>query len=267
VIAEACIPGQNKPCDALTKIANCVEKNGFLVITNTSKASMLAEILRSVMAKLIGKKAENEKQLFDICVYVFGSHLRNLNAQTRSAEDWVLDNIFHEWHLGKSDFSLPEAHSLLLELGFSYNGGSPAFYRDFVWYKDSQKREGRKSEEVINQYKEVELLLLDYRTSPIEYFRDKRYRNYEFLIAHIENTFDISKKYLIYGEDEILAELLKATRYLSEILAEDFILTSQALNSFSNFAENFEKIESLESIGIFGKWWGRGQQYNSFQLL
>jgi hypothetical protein len=220
------------------------------VITNTSKASILAEILRSVIAKLIGKQAEDEKQLFDICVDVFGSHLRNLNAQTRSAEDWVLDNIFHEWHLGKSYFSLPEAHSLLLELGFSYNGGSPMFYRDFVWHKDSQKKKGRKSEEVITQYKEAELLLLDFRMSPIEYFRDRKYRNYEFLITHIENTFDISKKYLIYGKDEILAE--------------DFILTSQALNSFSKFTENFEKIELLESIEIFGKWWGRGQQYNSF---
>jgi len=124
------------------------------------------------------------------------------------------------------------------------------FYRDFVWHKDSQKKKGRKSEEVITQYKEAELLLLDFRMSPIEYFRDRKYRNYEFLITHIENTFDISKKYLIYGKDEILAE--------------DFILTSQALNSFSKFTENFEKIELLESIEIFGKWWGRGQPYNSF---
>jgi 2-polyprenyl-3-methyl-5-hydroxy-6-metoxy-1,4-benzoquinol methylase len=41
VITEACIPGQDEPLRVLEKISEFVAPDGFLIITNTSKSSLL----------------------------------------------------------------------------------------------------------------------------------------------------------------------------------------------------------------------------------
>jgi len=133
VVAEGCIPGQDNPAEMLKIISQHVAENGFLVITNISKTSILSEILRGVIGRWIKNQTETESEHTEKCVELFESHLRSLKALTRTPRDWVLDNVIHEWHFGKSDFSLPEALNVLQELGFSYTGGSPSFFRDFNW--------------------------------------------------------------------------------------------------------------------------------------
>lgn len=267
VIAEGCIPGQDEPLSALEKISEFVAQDGFLIITNTSKSSLLSEILRSVIGKWLSRQLRNEYELTDKCTELFRGHLDSLKTTTRSARDWVLDNIVHEWHLGKSDFSFAEAAELLFTLNFQYHGGSPSFYRDFTWYKDSNKGKLRNSKEVVNQYKEIELLLLDYRVSLSQFLSLSTGRDLTDLLSQIEITFDLAKRFLISGEDSHLGELLTKTRTLSETLERDFNLTYRSLLEFSNFPEYLREGDLQSQFPQFKSWWGRGQQYNCFQKI
>lgn len=267
VIAEACIPGQDEPLRVLEKISEFVAPDGFLIITNTSKSSLLSEILRSVIGKWLSRQVRDEDELKDKCTELFRGHLDSLKTTTRNARDWVLDNIVHEWHLGKSDFSFTEAAELLFTLNFQYHGGSPSFYRDFTWYKDSNKGKVRSSQEVINQYQEIELLLLDYRVSLSQFLDLSTSQDLTDLLSQIEITFDSAKRFLISGEDSFFDELLTKTRSLSEALESDFNLTYKALLEFSNFPEYLGEKDLQSQFPEFKSWWGRGQQYNCFQKI
>ena len=68
VIAEACLPGQDDPLGVLERISTSVSENGFLIITNTCKTSLLSEILRSVIGKWISKHVVSESELTDKCI-------------------------------------------------------------------------------------------------------------------------------------------------------------------------------------------------------
>lgn len=264
VIAEACIPGQDNPQEALSSIMKCVDKNGFLVITNTSKTSLLSEILRSVIGKWMSNQSSNAIDLLESCVEFFGPHLESLKAETRTTRDWVLDNIIHEWHLGKSDFSLPEASSILEDEGFTYNGGSPRFFRDFLWYKHPGKLFSGNTLELNRQYGEFELFLLDYRLGLEDYLKLSSSFSREEILPQIEEVFDSAKKYLKSGSHLDIDKLLLMTKDLAFQLSKNFSQISQALREFSNFPEHFEG-SNQTSLKSFQEWWGRGQQYNSFQ--
>jgi len=266
VIAEACIPGQDNPLEVLENISNCVGENGFLVITNTSKTSMLSEILRSVIGKWMSKQVSDEIEFIERCVVVFQGHLDILKTETRTTRDWVLDNIVHEWHVGKSDFSLPEAFQLLQELEFTYHGGSPSFYRDFLWYKNESKGSTREESEVVKQYKDIELIFLDYRVSIEEFLEHSNSYSREEILIQISDVFDSAKMFLKSGDESQLLILLSKTRDLALHLSTNFKRTSRSLLEFSSFPEKLEN-PSNESFKEFQGWWGHGQQYNSFQKL
>jgi hypothetical protein len=220
-----------------------------------------------VIGKWLSRQVRNEDELTDKCTELFRGHLDSLKTTTRSARDWVLDNIVHEWHLGKSDFSFIEAAELLFTLDFQCHGGSPSFYRDFTWYKDSHKGKVRNSKEVINQYKEIELLLLDYRVSLSQYLSLSTSRDLTDLLSQIEITFDLAKKFLISGEDSFFGELSTKTRTLSDTLEDDFNLACKSLLEFSNFPDYLREGDLQSQFPQFKSWWGRGQQYNCFQKI
>jgi len=265
VIAEACIPGQALPLLALESVIGCVQQYGYLVITNTSKVSLLSEILRSVIGRLIVNSSLGEEEAITRCELFFQSHLHTLGAVTRSAHDWVLDNIIHDWHRGKSEFSLPEAYAFLSNHGFVYLGGSPLFLRDFTWYKNQDKEISRSSEFINSQYFETEILLLDQRLKfTSELFRILDLKKVGMILAQSCECFDRSKEYLLSGKPSDLSNLFKSTRKLESLLVHPFEETKLALEDFNSIEKQAERNIQNMNLCDFAAWWGRGQQYNSF---
>lgn len=268
VIAEACLPGQDNPEKILKLLINIVDSDGILVITNTSKVSLLSEILRSVLAMNIQKLSLGVDDHLNLISDFFESHIRTLPGAVRTSKEWVLDNIFHTWHEGKSDFSFVEVVPLLEDSGFIYIGGSPSFYQDFTWYKDPRKYESRSSSKLIEQYNSIEIFLLDYRIAPT--FKAYTILDNDNLIDALECArlcFDAAKLYLKTGDITQSKSLVDRTESLIKVLPNSFNITKLALQEFVDFINLLPKSVEEFDFRHFSSWWGRGQQYNSFQKL
>lgn len=265
VLAEACIPGQDDPSQVLEKLSESVSTAGFIVITNTSKTSLISEILRSVIGKWLRRNIESNDELLKCAISVFEQHLKSLGANTRSTHDWVIDNIIHPWHLGKSDFTVLEAASRLASLGFIYHSGSPLFFRDFTWYKSPEKHNSRLLPQLELEFRDIELLLFDYRVTLQDLGKLDLNNSKYNLIQSIEYIFDLAKSYLVEESDLLLVELLDCAEEIAGQLYGPFEETARALKEFSLFPKRYDKHSESFNFRHFLHWWGRGQQYNSFQ--
>jgi hypothetical protein len=168
VIAEGCIPGQNEPKRTLLKISRFVKNNGILITTTTTKSSTFSEILRVLYAFLIKPYFENEGLYRDFLEFEFSSHLTTLGPNTRSIEDWVLDNIINPTHKNGYIFSISDVLNTLEN--FEMQSTFPLFEFDLSWYKNHTTSKDLNSNALDLQLIRLESLLFDYRISYKEYF-------------------------------------------------------------------------------------------------
>lgn len=263
VIAEACIPGQDHPSETLKHISSFVADEGLLSITTTTRSSHFAEMLRSLIALRIKKENTDFEWVVNECIKLFQSHLETLPGKTRTIRDWVLDNVIQEIHQGKYEFNFSEALNTLEE--FVFVGSSPRFYQNYKWYKTNFTFNERNID-AENQFKNMEILLFDYRITQEEFLH---------LDIEKEKVLSIlSKIDLIY---DIVTEILKLKDleridYVFELLEDLYLALPVSLvptrNSLQDFIENksfFTEDYLPPDFNYFKNWFGRGQQFFSFQ--
>ncbi len=120
----------------LEHVAKHVAPGGVLVITCIDAISDHAEVLRRAMAQqMIDRTAPLADQVAMLRP-VFAPHLAILKGMTRSADDWIIDNLLNPASIGPT-FSIPEACEAL-EGRFEVLGCSPRFLMDWRWYKDAK---------------------------------------------------------------------------------------------------------------------------------
>jgi len=150
----------------LRKLAGFVAPRGVLVVTCVSPIGFMPNIIRRALAaRLTAGEASFERKT-DVLVEAFGPHLRTIAGMTRSAKDWVQDNMINPAYFDLC-LTLP---MLVDELGgeLQIAGVSPDFRRDWRWFKALSGKDFEFNSQVLQEYFRVGAALLDYRIDPAE---------------------------------------------------------------------------------------------------
>ena len=263
VIAEGCVPGQNDPKSTLLKISSFVKNNGILITTTTTKSSTFSEILRVLYAFLIKPYFESEDLYRDFLESEFSSHLTTLGPNTRSIEDWVLDNIINPTHKNGYIYSISDVLNTLEN--FEIQSTFPLFQFDLSWYKNHKTSKDLNSNVLDLQLIRLESLLFDYRISYKEYFDiplKTLERNSEVINRAYDEVFKIlnrdintpNLKRLIFELENLCTELPSIHR-----------LTVSSISDFIDFLNSTDR--KNYKFTSFKSWWGRGQQYISLRKV
>ncbi len=148
------------PAKLLEHAFNQVKPGGVLVITCIDAISDHAEVLRRALAHQALSVFPKNTYLTDqvACLRpIFTPHLATLKGMTRSADDWIMDNLLNPASIGPT-FSIPDALTQL-EGRAEVLGCNPRFLMDFRWYKDADPG----NQWAIEAYWSQAHNLLDYR--------------------------------------------------------------------------------------------------------
>ena len=145
----------------LKKLGTFLAKDGVLVITCVVPAGFLPNIVRRALAaKLVGK-LENFDDQTRALVAAFAPHLATIRGMTRTAVDWVQDNM-----LNPAYFDLCLTVPMLIEaLGkdFQASSVSPDFKMDWRWFKTLHGKDFEFNRVLLDSYFQNYLSFLDYR--------------------------------------------------------------------------------------------------------
>jgi 2-polyprenyl-3-methyl-5-hydroxy-6-metoxy-1,4-benzoquinol methylase len=145
----------------LRKLGRLVADRGLLVITTVAPVGVLPNVLRKGLALRLGDRGAPFVERTAVLCEAFSPHLRTLPAMTRTASDWVQDNVMNPAFLG---VILP-IPTVLADLGrrFDVLGSSPRFAADWRWFK-SLCGDGREfNEHFLSEYHRSLHNLFDHR--------------------------------------------------------------------------------------------------------
>ena len=145
VICEGLIPGLNDQEVFSRQLAGKVRKGGILVVTCADAVSVFFESLRRYLARVLVHRVvgasgtrDGDRQAMRILLPAFESHLNALSGMSRTAEDWIWDNL-----LNPAAASLAASHEFSVERclnvfgeEFYFYGSSPVFMSNWSWYKN-----------------------------------------------------------------------------------------------------------------------------------
>lgn len=263
VIAEACIPGQKDPNKYLIHVSHFVKENGILVITTTSKSSVLSEILRAVYGFLIQGQFRNRDLYIDFLESKLSSHLSKLGTNTRSIKDWVLDNIINTFHKDGSIYSMGEAIKTLDN--FEFQSSVPSFLLDLQWYKNYKFSENQKNSVLESELCRLETYLLDWRVEEKDLLglsNEKCVSLNESIKVVFDEAFNILNQ--VQSEINLDNFLISLNKFKSQ-LPSQFNATIASLNDYMGFLNNNDYLSY--NFAEFESWWGRGQQYVSLRKI
>lgn len=133
VICENWLGASPEERALLKKLAGMVALGGVLVVTCVSPIGFLPNVVRRALAvnltaQLLGFDDKTRR-----LVEAFSPHLASLSSMTRSAVDWVHDNMLNPVYFDLC-LTIPMVVSNLGEQ-FQAVGVSPGFRRDWRWFK------------------------------------------------------------------------------------------------------------------------------------
>ena len=255
VIAESCIPHQKNPSKLFSRFAEFVLPGGVLIITTASGASHLSETLRRLIRDKLIHPTEPAEQQLDIMVPIIAGHLENLKGVSRTADDWVLDNIIQP--LGEVElFSIAQAIDSVTD-DFSVLGTAPKMIQDWSWHRtlsdpaDHSRRNAKKQ-----YYSNIcGLLDLRYPNLTVEAEMGEQLENECHKLWYAMGALERQR-------DPNWSSVLGRLQELERVLLEIKSPTVDALKEVVDFL----KSDSKDSTRMrhFPHWWGVGQQHIAF---
>jgi ubiquinone/menaquinone biosynthesis C-methylase UbiE len=254
VLFEGLLPGQEHPKAFLNNVLPTVKPGGVAVFTTVSAVSYLSEICRRILLPLVSNLIKNQDELLPVLVKFFQPSFKSLAGMSRKHEDWILDNIIHDW-TNNGLFTIEDALTALPK-NFSILGTSPNFLQDWRWYKEVDKN----SSTYMNSYHIWSGYLLDYRSQPENSFSkneahllEKLSQNARVLHDHFRKTSS-----LVYL-DKFIECLINVSTLVSERIPE----ASKSIVDFIYGVEQLKAGDITADFSSFHQWFGRGQQYIS----
>lgn len=185
VLCENWLGTSERELALLDKLGTLVARGGMLVVTTVSPIGFVPNLLRRFLVPYLVTADASFEAKSAVVERAFGTHLQTLGAMTRSARDWVQDNMLNPAYFGLC-LSIP---AVIGRLGtdFEVVGASPSFAEDWRWFK-SQAGEGRRmNEHFLDEYWSKALNYLDHRQLPAPGDREAAMRlerlGYEILSA------------------------------------------------------------------------------------
>jgi 2-polyprenyl-3-methyl-5-hydroxy-6-metoxy-1,4-benzoquinol methylase len=269
VICEGMVPGQYDSHLTVNKLKTLVDVNGILIISTQSYISVLSETLRRIIGKsIINKCAEDREKAIELCTNFFAPSFDSLKNKSRLDRDWVIDVLIHDWDKfrGAHVYEISDA---VKDMGknFEILGSLPDFAKNLHWYKQDVEVQSIKTKKVLENYEIDRLLLFDYRTdqSSIQSLSFKERisisNRLNFLCMSIYNLH-------ISNEPFTKSKVIILEKYLDEliVLSEYFsVKTVSSLQDYRSHISYLLETSDLNVLKDFHNWWGRGQQYISFE--
>jgi hypothetical protein len=265
VICEGLIPGQKQPKHFLDHVASFATLGGVVVFTTISYTSQLAEICRRVFRPAIVTEKNAFPRQVEIASNIFRDHLATFGVSTRPIEDWVQDNILHDWLTSNSQvFTILDA---LDALGGRYQflSSSPRFVVDDRWYKSVGRASDDANALVREQYHLLSALALDYRVRFESVCHARLDQPWVKSLEHLcRQVYDAHLNICRERNYNCLQEFLAPMEEIAGILPQEMERTRAAI---ADFVEGIPQIADGKldyQFEEFKSWWGRGQQYVSF---
>lgn len=145
----------------LRKLGSFVAKDGMLVVTAVSPIGFAPNMIRRALAAKLSKSGLSFEARTQLLVSAFSSHLATIDAMTRSAEDWVHDNMMNPAYF---DLCLT-VPMIVEELGAAFEvvGSNPVFAQDWRWFKALHGDARQFNAHFLHEYRAVCHNFFDYR--------------------------------------------------------------------------------------------------------
>ena len=254
VLAEGLLSFQRAPEKLLCALARFVRPGGLLFITTMSPLSYLAEIARRLMRdSLIAPDAAAAEQLA-VLRPLLTPHLVHLPGRSRSADDWLLDNVVQPIY-GEL-LSVPRAIQALAG-EFDLHGASPRYFTDLRWYKDVAEEERGFNAVGIAEYHRRATNMADFRLELPPH--DEAFG--AALERDAEAVWTAMQEFELEGRRRSFEDAVCGIEHIGERLAA---IAPETAAGFAEVAERLAAGGPFEDLTRFPALWGRGQQYLSF---
>lgn len=231
--------------------------------------STLPEILRRLYRPFLIRNSFAESVA--VGEAVFASHLAALPSMSRKPSEWVMDQVLHPWTHQNWQFSILDAIDVAQSHGYNYLGSSPSFYNDWSWYKQVSDCGSYWNDRARRQWWQQRIFSMDMRLTP-EHVEIPSINELDMALQSLNKfaakvTTNDSHVYTSSDEEELLIYLNKICESLRTSSSPG--LLEPMLRSLADFINAWPSLcrGNIEcDTKSFNSWWGRGQQYISFQM-
>jgi 2-polyprenyl-3-methyl-5-hydroxy-6-metoxy-1,4-benzoquinol methylase len=145
----------------LRKLAGMIDHNGMMVVTTQPPVGLLSNFLRRALSAKYSDPRLGLSERTQTLVAMFAPHLATMKAMTRSATDWVQDNMINPAYFDLY-LTIPD---VLSEVGniMTAVGTNPSFCTDWRWFKSLHGDARDFNNHMIQQYQAAQHNLVDYQ--------------------------------------------------------------------------------------------------------
>lgn len=145
----------------LRKLAGMIDRNGMMVVTTQPPVGLLSNFLRRALSAKYSDPSLGLLERTHTLVAMFSPHLASMEDMTRSATDWVQDNMINPAYFDLY-LTIPD---VLSEVGniMTAVGTNPSFTTDWRWFKALHGDARDFNNHMIQQYQAAQHNLIDYQ--------------------------------------------------------------------------------------------------------
>jgi hypothetical protein len=260
IIAEGFLPCVENKVEIIEKLKSLLNKNGILVVTCMDEVGMYIEQMKRLVGHILIRDVKDYEEQVNTLAHIFEPQLKKLNGVSRSAKDWVQDQILCSAINIKELFSLEDALHLF-DSSYEMLGSSPQMFTDYSWYKDVNYDV---KEDYLKQYsmKNHNLLIAG---TPETILSSEVNHELKELLTDIRNEailyekeYDWSYVEAIHNKLSKILELAKANNLEIATFTEELL---DILSKIKSDTLDLSKYEAFFAL------FGRGQQYISFAKI
>ena len=259
VIAEGFLPYIYNQREVINKLQDLTASEAIVVITCSDDVCMFIESMKRLIGISLVSPIDNYSEKVDYLSELFEPQLKKLRGVSRSAKDWIQDQILNPAGVNGMELSLLQAIEYF-EKEFDILGSSPHMFTDYSWYKDiwyDYKKEYKE------QFRKKRLNLLQAnapeRILPIE--------QSDRLAEHFVSIKNLAAKYEKTLEIDFINKIIEELRFVQKLskqfLDDKFIIILQEIAQLLCCIQRNEKV-AMENYPQFFCAFGRTQQYISF---
>ncbi len=230
-------------------------RGSIIVLTCVDEVSFLVENMKRLIArKMVLHEPKLEKKV-ELLIPLFEKPLKQLSGCSRSARDWIYDNVFHPQP--EKLFSIEEALRYFPE-SWKIQGSSPRFLPEYSFWKDIKFHERDAAYEQF--YKKRHMLMWTEIKDSVLTFEQ-----YEKMIATVMQIRYDAMKYENstdgYYIADIVSNLAKLEDLFSSIDENMSVILNEIRQILSGNDFNGSGVFDISKYHNFNYAFGRGQQY------
>lgn len=135
IIAEGFLQNLYNQKEVISKLQDLTADNGVVVITCTDAVCYFIELMKRLVGWALVADITDYDERVEYLTGFFAPQLAELKGVSRSAREWVQDQILDTPNVNGMELSLLQAIDYFSD-GFDVLGCSPRMFTDYSWYKD-----------------------------------------------------------------------------------------------------------------------------------